>query len=560
MALRLLVAALAVSISACSQIPAQTLTFEMLQGGPMPPVQTVETAGQGAWTASVGGVDWLQLPAAQGTGPIKVGISLNAAARKPGEYKGEVVVNGANGKQSVAAILRVVPPAPGPRFTYVSEPKSCSRPPGLPLPDEALCVVPDEKPPGNFQPPPVGGTYVDPNFGAKVRVLAGPLALHAYSTPNPLSATNRFAIIGILQGQTAILETATGREVSRPHTPTEGVVWDSRDDDIYYYLDGSKVMRYSVSANRSAVLMDYRAAPWRFTQLTNGGSTDTTKDNWMGFWAPSEQAVCALDLAHVKTYCGRYDAGTVGMGIDPDNGTVLVSKGVDKQSGKRYVWIVGRPAGAMYTVNLAAGKLDFEHLGPEFPDWPGNGDGVCQAGERCVSGDHFDMAEDQDGVQYFFGAMETQQPCEFGIYRFQLNKGTRFTTPAEVGGGRKHIATLFRCGGDPWTDDHVGCAKASPFCVFSTTYGGFRSQRQANDPSPLPRGPHIAEVLVVRTDGTEVRRLMKNRAVPMSGEPANSYWSTPRASISNDGAWVVVDSNFGEANQQRVLLVETGLK
>ena len=53
---------------------------------------------------------------------------------------------------------------------------------------------------------------------------------------------------------------------------------------------------------------------------------------------------------------------------------------------------------------------------------------------------------------------------------------------------------------------------------------------------------------------------MKNRSVPMAGEPANSYWSTPRAAISNDGALVVVDSNFGEANQHRVVVVETGLK
>jgi hypothetical protein len=306
--------------------------------------------------------------------------------------------------------------------------------------------------------------------------------------------------------------------------------------------------------------MDYGRAPWRFTKLTNGGSTDTTKDNWTGFWAPAEQTACALDLTSLKTYCGRYDAASIGMSIDPDNGTVLVSKGVDRSSGKRYAWIVGRPAGVMYSVNFAEGKLDFEYLGPEFPDWPGNGDGVCQAGEHCFTGDHFDMGEDQNGIQYFIGAIETQQPCEYSMYSFQLNKGTRFTAPAELDGGRRRIATLFRCGGDRWTDYHVGCAKVSPLCVFSTTYGGFQSQRQANDLSPLPRGPHIAEVIVVRVDGTEVRRLMKNRSVPMALEPAGSYWSTPRASLSNDGAWVVVDSNFGEANQQRVLLVETGLK
>jgi hypothetical protein len=554
----MLVAAFAIGASAYGQTRGDTLTFEMLQGGPVPAAHTVEATGRGPWTAT-GGTDWLQLPAAQGTGPVKVAISPDATAKKPGEYKEEVTVTGSDGRKTVPVVLRVVARAPGPDFTYVSEPKSCSRPPGVPLPDLAVCVVPDEKPPGNFHPPAAGGTYVDPNFGAKVRVLAGPTALHGYSTPNPLSATNRYAILGI-QDQVAVVETATGRVVNRPKTPFEGVVWDAHDDDTYYYIDGAKVMSHNVPADRSKTVMDYSRAPWRFTKVMNGGSTDTTVDNWMGFWAPAEFSACALDLAHMKTYCGKYDAASVGMGIDPDNGTVLVSKGVDKQSGKRYVWIVGRPAGAMYSVNLAAGKLDFEHLGPELPDWPGNGDGVCQPGEKCMSGDHFDFGEDKNGIQYFFGAIETQQPCELSIYRFQLNKGVRFTEPVEIGGGRSRMLTLFRCGGDTWTDYHVGCAKAAPFCVFSTTYGGFKSERQAADPTPLPRSPHIAEVFVVRTDGTEVRRLMKNRAVPIAGEPANSYWSTPRASISNDGALVVVDSNFGEANQQRVLVVETGLK
>ena len=295
--------------------------------------------------------------------------------------------------------------------------------------------------------------------------------------------------------------------------------------------------------------------------MTNGGSTDTTKDNWMGFDAPAEQNVCALEISTRKTFCASYSPAAIGMAIGTDNGTVMIAKGVDRETGKRYVWIVGQPCGALYSIDRESGKLRFEHLGPELPDWPGNGDGICQPGERCVAGDHYDMGEDERGVQYLFGGLETTLPCEYSIYRFQLNKGTRFTTPEEVGGGRKHIMTLFRCGGaDTWVDYHVGCAKAAPDCVFSTTYGNFNFQRRAGDTAPLPRGPHIAEVLVVRTDGTEVRRLMKHRSVPMPGETANSYWSTPRASISNDGRLVVLDSNFGEANRQRVVLVETGLK
>lgn len=559
MSLRMLGAMVALATAGCAQQQEDHLVFNMLQRGPLPVARTVANSAGQQWKANLSGASWAQLPAAEGTGPIRVAISVDAVFKEPGDYSGRLTVSSAGTERNITISLHVVPRAPGPKFTYVSEPKGCSVPPGMPLPDQALCVVTDEKPPGNFKGPAKGESYRDPNFGALVRAMTSPLTLHAYSTPNPLSAHNRYLLVGNMHAEAAIIEVATGRVVSRPATPFETVVWDAKDDEKYYYPSGARIIQFTMKHEIAQTLVDYGRAPFRLKNIINGGSTDTTKDNWMGFWAPADQKVCALDIGSLKTYCASYAAATIGMNINPDNGTVLISKGVDKQSGKRYVWIVGQPCGAMYSVNFETGKLDFEHLGPELPDWPGNGDGVCQAGERCITGDHYDMAEDENGIQYFVGGIESQQPCEYSIYSFQLNKGTRFTTPAELGGGRKKLMTLFRCGGDVWTDYHVGCSKGSPYCVFSTTYGAFRSRRQAQDPTPLPRGPHVAEVLVVKVDATEVRRLMKNRSVPFAEEPGEAYWSTPRGAISNDGAYVVVDSNFGEPNQQRVVLVETGL-
>jgi hypothetical protein len=116
-----------------------------------------------------------------------------------------------------------------------------------------------------------------------------------------------------------------------------------------------------------------------------------------------------------------------------------------------------------------------------------------------------------------------------------------------------------RCGGaDTWVDIHVGCAKAAPYCVLSTTSEPFNKARQPRDKTPLRRSPYLGEIMVMRDNGAEIRRLAAHRGLRFSSEDALGYWSTPRAAISPDGAYVVADSNFGMPNRQRVIVIETG--
>jgi hypothetical protein len=92
----------------------------------------------------------------------------------------------------------------------------------------------------------------------------------------------------------------------------------------------------------------------------------------------------------------------------------------------------------------------------------------------------------------------------------------------------------------------------------STTYEGFNQTRDPGDTSPVKRSPFMSEVFVVRDNGAESRRLAEDRSIGFRNELANGYWSTPRACISGDGAYVVFDSNFGVPNQRRVVQVVTG--
>ena len=168
--------------------------------------------------------------------------------------------------------------------------------------------------------------------------------------------------------------------------------------------------------------------------------------------------------------------------------------------------------------------------------------------------------EDSAGNQLLVLALEEQTPCGLSLYTIQLNKGRRMGLPVELDGGLKRVFPLFRCGGeDTWADLHIGCAKAAPYCVVSTTSEPYGKARDPKDRTPLKRGAHVGEIMVMRDNGAEVRRLARHRSLAFSSDAAGGYWSTPRAAISPDGAYVVADSNFGvPADRQRVLVIETG--
>ena len=95
--------------------------------------------------------------------------------------------------------------------------------------------------------------------------------------------------------------------------------------------------------------------------------------------------------------------------------------------------------------------------------------------------------------------------------------------------------------------------------MVSTTSEPYKQPRDPNDKTPLKRTAHLGEIMVIRDNGAEVRRLAQHRSLAFSSDGAGGYWSTPRAAISADGAYVVADSNFGTSTaRQRVVIIETG--
>ncbi len=455
-----------------------------------------------------------------------------------------------------------------PTITYPAPPQGCSTP--SQFIDAALCNIPGEAPLTPFAVPPVGGSYVDPTFGSVVKVISPARTLHGYSTPLPLSATGKYAMLSINNEQTDIVETATSAVLYRGRP---GIVtldqprWDALSDDIYYFFSGAAVMKHVLSTNTTTTLVDY-AATGRFTAIKNGGTGDGSKDNWLSFFAPNEHNVCVIDLNTIRTFCADYNApGVAGAIPFTFIDYSLTTRGVDSGTGKRLVLLMGLPSLAAFSVNSTTGSLQFEYRGAEYPSHlqgaygRNNYNKVCDPGELCLGSPHADVFENTDGKQYLALEMDYESgpfPCSRRVTALDLSKGNLILDLASAGGGLTSIMVTHFCGGnDTFIASHVSCAKTNAFCAFSKNYADYVSLDPANPTAaPIQRFPHESEVFVVRGLGLEVRRLAQLHSIRFTDDP---YWSTARAGLSGNGKFVLWDSNFYRSNQEQSVMTSTGM-
>lgn len=545
----------------CSQaieVAPKAVKLVQVEGGPLALAKvSIRSAGANAqnWTVTATPGDandpWIQLSAPGGTTPavLTVGIvDWRGESKRPGKYPASISIQSAGAAVTLPVELEVRAANPPPVFSYLAGPAGCNKAAGYP--DPPLCTPLTL--PGIFGPPQAGTSYVDPNFGGRVRVLTAAPVYHTYATPSPLSAHKKYLMSYLENGTWEIVDVATARVRFLRAQCNQSYFWDANDDEVYYYFQDAAILKHDLRNNKSAVLIDYSKESEQFHIIAHGGTGDTSKDNWVSFWAPDDKTVCAVDLNRIKTFCADYAESQRNLPYG-DVDFTLISKGTDRTSGKRYVMLIAPPAMGVFSVDEAKGALKLEYRGPESPEKPGNHDGVCDPGERCYVGSHLDTLEDSAGIQYLVANGENSIPCEVSLSTYQLNTGLNLLKQVELGGGRKKVMTLWRCGRG-WVDEHVGCAKSAPYCVISTQ----SEARRPDDMSEAVPTPHAGEIVVMRENGLEIRRLALTRTVFFTNAGDGNYWAAPRAAMSNDGSLVTSDSNFGQGGKPRVTLIETG--
>lgn len=433
-------------------------------------------------------------------------------------------------------------------------PASCTMMSGFPAP--AQCTAPGELPLGTFLPPAVGGSYLDANFGATVRVLsnAGANNHHSYSSPTVLSATGKYAIYTLDNFYTTIGDTATGLPIRKMFRASRSwssgeVIWDpTRDDTLYYlssYWNGTRyvqdrLMKFNVLTGQETMIRDFSLPPYSFPNVTRGGTGDMSSDGWMQFFTDNKQ-VCVVQVSNGETYCASFDnAGGLGWSVVD---YVAITKSYDRDTWKHYVIVQGSPANAVFEFDSVAKRLTFLFRGPELT---GNGDGICQAGETCLAQAHAETFQDSTGKQYLLRQFSTSTPCALQLSSIELAKGVNMLKPVSQGGGRTDVATLANCG-TRWPSVHIACSTGGPYCAISM------ENLPVLDPAVIRDGaPWNGELWVMRDNGAEIRRIAMHRSV------IQSYFEQPRVCISGDGRKLLWDSNFGVKNAIRVVTANTG--
>jgi hypothetical protein len=404
-----------------------------------------------------------------GTTPATVTINYNgmgSEALSVGTHSATIPVIPALGSTvDVTVQLEVRRRNAWPEFLYLQPPSCSNSEPFYPFAD--TCAILNERPPSTYAGPAVGETVVDPTFGGKIKRITPDSRMIQYSTRTAFSATGKYIVTAEIDGFVSVFDV---RRAAVVYANVPGNInywnWDAYDDEIYYYFSGAQIVRRNLRAGTSAVAADYSGSPWFFTFLSDGGTVDITDDGWWAFEADGGQ-VCAVDLNGIsaanqagKTYCASI-AGVTPSIVYLDFPQITK---VDSQSKKRYVVLVASPQGVVYSVNTQTGILDYEYKMPEVPQYNRNNDnGVCEAGEACLSTPHSDVFEAADGTQHFYYTFPEIWMNETYLAILQLNKGGEMHQPLESGGGMN----MFYPNSCSNCDNHLGCSNKLHGCVFS---------------------------------------------------------------------------------------------
>ena len=350
-----------------------------------------------------------------------------------------------------------------------------------------------------FAPPPAGRAYTDPAFGTFILRVTdasvtedvldrGPLAyiINEYST---VSAFNRSGSRLLLQHESVFaLYDRAGRLLSvlpRDVNSRSEPRWSVHDELVFFYLDGNELRRYDLATGESLLLRRFD----EYGEITGRGENDLSFDGDHLALVGDEHEVFLYELS-TDTKGAVTDTLSFGtfdqVMVTPDNHVLVGWHAIGPDRGK---------------------GLELFDRSMRF---------VKQVSQ---SGGHMDVGRDLDGAEIVvrINAADPVPLCSNGIVKVRLGDGVQTC-----------LLTL------DWSlASHVSVPAAGSW-IFVSTYA-------PSDPSPEQGWvAHTNEILQVRLDGTEVRRLAHHRS-----RPFNDYNYIPRLSSSRDGTRLVYSSNFG---------------
>ncbi|MBI4458672.1 MAG: hypothetical protein HY648_01270 [Acidobacteria bacterium] len=350
-----------------------------------------------------------------------------------------------------------------------------------------------------FVPPSAGGNYTDPVFGVNIQRLTNALSTsnldgggnlifitNEYSTMSGFNADNS-RILLVHQSYFALYD-GSGRflkslpfEINAQSEPR----WSRSDPNILYYHFVNQLKQYNVTTGASSVVRIFG----EYSSVSGKGESDISYDG--------NHLVLVGDDRYIFVY--ELSTNTKGPALD--------------SGGRRFDSVYITPHNNVTVSWFQAGTSRF--TGIELFDR-----NMTFLRQLAHAGGHMDVALDTDGSEVLVWTNSNDpQPlanCQNGFVKIKLATGQQTCLLQLDWSLAVHIS-----GAAGW--------------VFVNTYA-------PGDPNPGSSSwvPYTNEILQIKLDGTEVRRLLHHRS-----RPFNSYNYQPHVSVSRDGSRFLYSSNYG---------------
>jgi len=347
-------------------------------------------------------------------------------------------------------------------------------------------------------PPSAGRSFTDPVFGTNILRVTDALTQRnsdtggyltfitdEYSSMSPFNNDgSRFLVV--FQSYFALYD-STGNfvkecpmEVNSESEPR----WSRTSPDVLYYVRGNQLKQYNTMTGAVSVVHTFS----EYSRISGNGESDICFDG--------NHFVLAGDKRYIFVYEVSSDR----------KGPVLDAEG------RRFDSLYITPNDNVTVTWLATGA----------GRWSGielfNRDMVFQRQLSTVGG-HMDVTRDTNGDEILVlnNSADPAPVCDNGIVKIRLSDGQRTC-----------LLSL------DWSlAVHISAPDGNGWC-FVETYA-------PADPLAAPGWTtYTDEILQVKLDGSEVRRIAHHRS-----RPFNSYNYQPHASVSRDGTKLVYSSNFG---------------
>jgi uncharacterized protein (TIGR03437 family) len=352
---------------------------------------------------------------------------------------------------------------------------------------------------GTMQPPASGSAYTDPVFGTSIKRITNALSMdnadrggkltwieNEYSTASPFSNDNSRLILlhqsyfGLYDGDGNFLGSLP-LEVNSSSEPR----WSRKDNSTLYYHSGNQLKSYDASTGFTNVVHTFS----EYASISGKGEMDISQDGDHFVFAGDDRYVFVY-IVSTDRKLAAFDTGGRAFDslyITPDNNVTIT-------------WL---PFG-----------INTRYTGIELFD--SNMNFLRQVAHV---GGHMHMSRDLNGeeVLIWTNSNDLQPACgQNAIVKIRLNDGAQSCLLSLDWSLAVHISAA----DDTW--------------AFVETYN-------PSDVIP-PSGwfPYTDELLQIKLDGSEVRRLAHHRSRPL-----NSYNYMPKLSVSRDGSRLVYASNFG---------------